>query len=598
MSAALDLLMADTISIPSGDTPDLVYFLPAGIPKRWRGEVRNWFDFMPVEHHGRLQAALEHSCTYGASRGEDEAKIVRRMTESLRAIHRDLPKGSSAWCCIRDFIACADSLTADPAPPRPLRIPPEFPSGEAFAAFLDSIAKPLAARLAAVPDDDELDDEFGRVARETQIEFEAKIRAACKGLQRHDVKRLIEIVDTPELWLSSRVVPPPSPPSGSITSPAAAPKALPQSAAKTPPKAGKGPLPRKPIDWRALDGRSPPKREWVIDDWLIPGPNLFVGMGGIGKTQLAQQGGTCLAVGKDFIGRVARPCRVLMWACEDDENELWRRQDAICRHYDVPIADLADNLIIMPRLGMDNTLYTTEFGKPMFSPGIAELEEQINDYAADVVLLDNIGQIYGANENDRHSVTKFVNGLIGACKGRPVAVVLLGHPARSSGSEFAGSGAWENAVRMRWLLSSRLPDSPDPDRDEAPDDAVRYLSKRKANYSGKDFRQFTFRDGVLALDADPAAAGGVTGFARRKQAERVVLEGVVRLSAMAVHVSDRNGARNFAPSVILQYKLSEGLTKRELGDAMRNLMLDGKLARGVVGHYSNRSEQFGLVVVL
>ncbi len=596
---------ANTITVISGRHFGQTNIMPADTPESWRGEVNCWFNYLPEKYHDQLLSSLVDAAAASRQHGEVEHQLTRRFAEVLQEVHGKVSYRTQLdKSCVDEYLSRAMKRSAEPPPvPPPIKLPPQYADGEAFTAFLARIAAPenkwLDGLLKAIATDAD-DAHFEKEVLAAEDRFRAAIEVESKDMFPADRDILVAFVmDGPHsplaYWGSPQQEPnPEQPQSGEKTGP----EESSHSESKASPEGGNAPSSRKPIDWRSLAGKSPPEREWIVDDWLTHGPTLFVGSGGIGKTQLAQQASTCLAVGKDFIGHVNRPCRVLLWACEDDENELWRRQDAICRHYEVPMADLDDKLIIMPRLGMDNTLYTTEFGKPMFTPGIAELEEQINDYAADVVLLDNIGQVYGANENDRHSVTKFVNGLIGACSGRPVAVVLLAHPARSAGSEFAGSGAWENAVRMRWLLSSRLPDSPDPDNDEAPDEAVRYLSKRKANYSGKDFRQFTFRDGVLALDADPADAGGMTGFARRKQAERVVLESVVRLSAMAVFVSDRNGARNFAPSVILQYKLAEGLTKRELGDAMRNLMLDGKLKRDVVGHYSNRNEQFGLVVVL
>jgi hypothetical protein len=53
-------------------------------------------------------------------------------------------------------------------------------------------------------------------------------------------------------------------------------------------------------------------------------------------------------------------------------------------------------------------------------------------------------------------------------------------------------------------------------------------------------------------------------------------------------------ARNSAPTTITAYKLGEDLTKKELGAAMRELLLDGKLTREVVGKYPNRTDMYGL----
>jgi hypothetical protein len=108
-----DLQMTDTIAIPSGNTPDLVYSLPAGIPESWRGEVRNWLEFLPNQFRGRLLCGLEIVTEIGRRNGEDETMIASRMLDPLRAIHDDLWRDSSAWFCIRDFIACAEKIVGD-----------------------------------------------------------------------------------------------------------------------------------------------------------------------------------------------------------------------------------------------------------------------------------------------------------------------------------------------------------------------------------------------------------------------------------------------------------------------------------------------------
>ena len=202
-----------------------------------------------------------------------------------------------------------------------------------------------------------------------------------------------------------------------------------------------------PIDWSKLEGRDPPPRAWWIQDWLTAAPTLCSGAGGVGKSILRQTIGTSLAMGCEFLGATTSPLRVLMWACEDDEVAIWRRQVNICSHFEIAIADLVGKLTIVPRLGCDNTLLDLVFGRPCFTSTFEILREQVNDLKADLLVLDNVGQVFGGGESDRHQVTVFVNGVHGIVAGRPFAPVLLGHVARSAGSEFSGSAAWENACR-------------------------------------------------------------------------------------------------------------------------------------------------------
>lgn len=346
------------------------------------------------------------------------------------------------------------------------------------------------------------------------------------------------------------------------------------------------------LDWPKLAPLEPPPRQWAIKGWLGFGHvTLLVGQGGIGKTLLAQQMASSMALGQEFIGEVPRQFKTLMWACEDDHDELWRRQIYLARWCKAGLEEFDENLVIVPRQGLENALVTTEFGKLMFTPLIGQLSEQANDLKAEVVMIDNAGQTYGAGENDRHAVTAFLNALVGALPGR--AILLLAHPSRSAGSEFSGSSAWENVARTRLYLGATLPgEKPDPEA--SPEDNVRYLSRRKANYSPKDWRRMTYADGALTPD-QIETGGGLIASINAGKAERTVLAGLQKLATMGVHGTDGKRSPNFLPKLLAEYKLDDGVQSRDLTSAMRSLMLSGRLKRATVGKTQNRNAITGLV---
>lgn len=347
----------------------------------------------------------------------------------------------------------------------------------------------------------------------------------------------------------------------------------------------------KALDWPTLARQEPPARRWAIRGWIGFGhTTLLVGPGGIGKTLLAQQIASCLALGRTFIDELSSPLRVFAWHCEDDADEMWRRQAVIARWLGVDLSSFADKLFIVPRHGLENALIVAEFGKLLFTPLIEELREHAADTRADVVILDNAAQLFGASENDRHAVTVFLNALAGALPGR--AVLLLAHPARAAGSEFSGSSAWENVCRTRLYLGAKLPDQK-ADQEEPAAEDERYLARRKANYSAKDWRRFTFRDGVLIPDAIETS-GGIVAHIRDQAAERTVLEGLQRLAQMGLTGTDGTTSPRFLPRLLLDYKLANGQGKHELGAAMRRLMLDGRLRRAKVGVNAGRHPVMGL----
>lgn len=347
--------------------------------------------------------------------------------------------------------------------------------------------------------------------------------------------------------------------------------------------------------WADLAQREPPERLWAEPGWLGYGHvTLLAGSGGIGKSLLAMQWLAAHAMGRHFLDPdEVPPVKVVGWFCEDDHDEIWRRQIAISQHMGIGLAEFEDNFIVEPRVGMENTMVSEQYGTLIFSNLLKQFKEQADDEHAQVVVLDNIAQLYGARENDRHQVTAFINRLTGDHPGR--AILLLGHPAKMAGSEYSGSTAWEAAVRTRLYLGDKLPDAK-PDEDGDSDSSVRYLARRKANYSAKDWRRFTYQEGVLIPDEVATTGGGLIENIRRGNCEKLILDAISRLAGMDIFATESSASPQFLPKLILNYKLAEGFTRPELTTAMRAQMLAGRVVRAQIGQYSNRTPRFGLKV--
>lgn len=349
------------------------------------------------------------------------------------------------------------------------------------------------------------------------------------------------------------------------------------------------------LDLRQLAKQAAPARQWFVPGWLGDGPSLFAAGGGVGKTLLAQQAATAGAIGLPFISELEQPFRSLIWACEDDGDELWRRQEAISAHFGIELDAPADNLVIQSRRGVDNVLMTSAHGELRRTGTFEQLRQQVNDLGVDVLWLDNVAHLFGGDENVRGDVTAFINAMAGLVTDRRFAVVLLAHTSRQQGSEFAGSAAWENAVRMRWYLGTKLPDQRDDDGEDAGD--VRFLAKRKSNYSARDYVRFTMRDGVLVPDQLAAdRVGGLVSQLDEKRAEEVVIAGFKSLQGMGIAPTDAKNSPDFLPKQMTAKGLGAGYGVSELTKAMNRLMGRGVFVRGVVGHYSNRNPKQGLVL--
>lgn len=355
---------------------------------------------------------------------------------------------------------------------------------------------------------------------------------------------------------------------------------------------------RHPMRWTELQALEPPLRAWQISHWLGVGTTLLAGRGGVGKTLLAQTLATALALGRNFLDTVDSAKRVLFWACEDDHDELWRRQIAICRYLGATLADLEGKLMIEPRSGLDNTIFYAEYGAPKWTPLHGELVAQVHDYQADVTFIDNIGQTFGGKENDRHHVTAFVNGMTGLANGRPHSTVILAHPGKQEDSEFSGSTAWENSVRMRWYMGTKLPDQEGEEDEEEQDPDVRYIAKRKTNYTVKDYRKLIYRQGVFETAMEPGSFSERYTFGRRDEAaEEVVLKAIDRLTDLQIRTTAGKTSPDYLPKKIREMKLAQDFSPRELTDAMNRLRMAARIAEGPVGKYDNRAPKLGLIRV-
>jgi AAA domain len=354
--------------------------------------------------------------------------------------------------------------------------------------------------------------------------------------------------------------------------------------------------PRSTLDFPSLDQRgAPPAREWALEHWLpLHQATLLAGRGGVGKTLAAQHLGTAMALGLPWVDAIRKPLRVLFWAGEDDADELWRRQIGICGHFGVSLAALDGLFYVQSYEAVDITLAAQIYGLLQPTLMLAELTSQIRDYQIDYVFLDNIARIYGGNENDRHQVTQFLSWLAAAC--HPAGVCLLGHPAKSIGSEYSGSTAWEGAVRARLYLSDRLPDVP-VDEDEPPDEAVRYLSRRKSNYSANDWRRLELKNGVLipqmpSILTDMCAGRGPSG----DFAKDIVKRALRRLTEMRLTCNASTRSPEYLPRLANQYGLLENLAEKRFGAIMRDCLKAGDLVVAQVAQYQNRTPKMGLVI--
>jgi RecA-family ATPase len=206
---------------------------------------------------------------------------------------------------------------------------------------------------------------------------------------------------------------------------------------------------------------------------------MVSGDGGIGKSLLMQQLLTSACLGKPWLGLSCTPGRGLFLACEDDEDELHRRQWAINRSLNREMTDVIEaGLHVVARVGQDNALVRLDRSVWKMEP--TELFKRLLawclQHGITYVVIDTATQTFAGNQNDEQQVVQFINMLRRLAIAIQGIVIITKHPSltgRSSGTGESGNTAWNNSVRSRLYVYERVADQ------------VTELRGMKANYGRK-----------------------------------------------------------------------------------------------------------------
>jgi RecA-family ATPase len=343
-----------------------------------------------------------------------------------------------------------------------------------------------------------------------------------------------------------------------------------------------------------LAGQIVPARRFIVDEWLPAGTvTINYGDGGVGKTLLAQQLMTSCATGLPWCGLAVEPCFAVGLFCEDDEDELHRRQDSINREYGIDFSQL-QNMRWTSGVGMDNTLVSFEAdGERILSSKFEELKERSKSGGAGLIIVDTAADTFGGNENIRREVRQFVGSALGKlAKDTGAAVLLNAHPSRAglsqTGDLDGGSTAWSNTARSRWSLSR-----PKAEGDEQADTNGRLLTRRKANYASiGDTIKLRWHNGVLVPTSAPT---GLAAMAERADADAVFLALLAQCTAENRPVSDSRNAGNFAPKLFGARPDRQGFSRREFEAAMQRLFATGKIRMTPYGRTSDMRHRIAAV---
>lgn len=250
----------------------------------------------------------------------------------------------------------------------------------------------------------------------------------------------------------------------------------------------------KIVNPASLVGLTIPPREWLVEGLIPHGTvTLLSGDGGLGKSLLMQQLMTSAATGKDWLGLKPRKCRAFGLFCEDDNNELSRRQKAICESLSISLEDCFD-MEWLSGDGIDPVLM--EFGNSdagNTTPLFDELIDYLEWREVELVIIDTAADTFAGNEISRIQVRNFINRALRVIAARLGATVILtSHPSVAGmrdGTGISGSTAWNNSVRSRLYLTR-----PENERNTN----IRLLQMKKSNYGSTEPElRIVWQDGVF-----------------------------------------------------------------------------------------------------
>lgn len=330
---------------------------------------------------------------------------------------------------------------------------------------------------------------------------------------------------------------------------------------------------------------------------------LLSGEGGVGKSILAQQLGCTVAhnalpnrAPRDWLGLIPRGGSVMEISCEEDMDELNRRQEDICQFLGVTRAELA------PLMWMESWVDEDDTPLVMMDKRIdaIKLTRQYQRLARDVALfkptlliLDTVADLFGGSEIIRNQVRSFLAYLRKLTRlSDPCGILLLAHPSLEgirSGTGLSGSTAWHNSVRGRCVFrkpkpvgksrNGNLEDPGEPDNGDL-EPNVRELEWHKSNYGPpQETITLQWSRGIWVPQGSDEAAT-LAQQLRMRNVEAAFLEVVRERNEQERPVSDKPGT-NYAPTQIAQHgkvkQVKPRITPRELSNAMQRLFESNRI---------------------
>ena len=190
-----------------------------------------------------------------------------------------------------------------------------------------------------------------------------------------------------------------------------------------------------PYTW--TDPASIKPRQWLYDRFLIRGfVSVSIAPGGVGKSTLAIAEAVALATGNNLLGKQTGTAkRVWLWNLEDPRDELERRIQAICQHFNISADDLDDRLFIDTGCEQELCLAISGRSGPELQDIVIDnLVDQMIENEIDCLIVDPFISSHAVSENDNVAIDMVVKAW-GRIADRTNAAIHLIHHSRKQSAD-------------------------------------------------------------------------------------------------------------------------------------------------------------------
>lgn len=343
------------------------------------------------------------------------------------------------------------------------------------------------------------------------------------------------------------------------------------------------------IDVAAWVGEPPALRS-LWGAWLpVHQTTMLTGLGGVGKSLFEQALCTAVAVGLPFLGLPTEQRNTLYITCEDDEDELFRRQAAIERALGITRRDWLGRLWLTTLAEAGETALAAkgESGRIEPTDRWSQIEDTCRAQSIGLFAFDNATDALAGDLNDATQVAAMI-GMMTRLAVRQDGVAMILHHPNKAGAEYSNSMAFHNKVRSRLVIDY-------VDRETDPD--ARRITNPKLNYGPAGGHiDFRWHEGAFVRADDlPAQMGKELAQAARDRADDALfLQCLALRNKQGRPVSESELSRTFAPAVFERMPEAKGTNRKRLDAAFERLMKAGRIERGVVCR-KDRKDREGLI---